>query len=795
MNIERVKSFRIEIALISLAAILLEVSMTRIFSFKLWYYFTFLVLGIALLGLGAGGIFVAILPRLRNLDPAKLIARCSLSAALAIPFGYAFVAMMQVNTIDLGGNPIEIVKLFVVCLVLFLPFLLIGIMLSTILGSRVEDVNRLYFADLVAAGLGCALCVPLFATVGPPATVLLGALIVGLAGITVSWDDRDWTFGANVAISILLAAAILAPNRIPDPVVDASKTMSPQKLVDRSVLFSGWSSVFRVDVVAASVAASSYIIHHDGMAGSAFWRFDGDYSKLDGVRRTPSAKPFAVLEPGADVLIIGAAGGRQIRDALYFGAGSVTAVDLNPVTVSLLSDRFADYTGDIANDPRVTLVNAEGRSFLERSASEFDLIWLVAPDSYAAASAASAGALVLAESYLYTVEMVTEGLKHLRKDGIICAQFGEPSLHTNPNRAPRYVATAREAYRRIGITDFSRHIIVSTARGMLPHSTTILGRNEFSPADLESYRQALDHVPGSELWHPLPGNVAPNVVRRLISAPDAQLPRLFDDYIFDIRPVFDNAPFFWHFVRFRDTFSDHRAFTTLESGTGERALLALLAFAVLFAAVFLLIPTVAIRNVWKEIPHKSQAGTYFASLGLGFMLFEVCLIQRLTLFLGYPSYSLTVTLFALLVFSGIGSLISSRYSRHRNRSLSLLLVGLALSTLLLQFGVAPISSLFSNVGLGVRVVVSIALLAPLGLCLGAFMPLGITSITSVTTHDKEYVAWAWSVNGFFSVVSSVLAMILGMTIGFQAVLFVALAVYVVGCLALSRFPEPATDEA
>ena len=443
----------------------------------------------------------------------------------------------------------------------------------------------------------------------------------------------------------------------------------------------------------------------------------------------------------------------------------------------------------------MTLVNAEGRSFLERSQSDYDLIWLVAPDSYAAASAASAGAFVLAESYLYTVEMITESLKRLRKGGIICAQFGEPDLYVNPNRAPRYVATAREAYRELGISNFSSRVIVSTAPGLLPHSTILLSRDPFVPNDVKRYRAALTSIKGGELWHPLPRGRRQNVVRRLITEPDERLGQLFDNYIFDVRPVFDDSPFFWHFVTFRDALHDDPVYAALEVATGERALLALLAFAVMFAAVFLLIPTFAIRSVWNEMPHKSQVGIYFASLGLGFMLFEVCLIQKLTLFLGYPSYSLTVTLFALLVFSGIGSLVSSRYAQRRNRALMLLLVGLAGSTLLLQFGVAPVSAFFAGQELPARIVVAVLLLAPLGLCLGAFMPLGITTITSITTHDREYVAWAWAVNGFFSVVSSVLAMILGMSIGFQSVLGVALVVYAIGCFAISQLPESSGADA
>jgi hypothetical protein len=258
-------------------------------------------------------------------------------------------------------------------------------------------------------------------------------------------------------------------------------------------------------------------------------------------------------------------------------------------------------------------------------------------------------------------------------------------------------------------------------------------------------------------------------------------------------PVRDDSPFFWHFTSFeRALFGEIKRYPGIndfEVATGERMLVILLVFATAFAAIFILLPTVKIHDVWQEIPHKLNAGIYFASLGLGFMFIEVCLIQKLTLFLGYPSYSLTVTLFSILIFSGIGSLVSSAYSQSRNRALFGLLAALLLITLAMQFALGPITDTFNDSGLATRIAVAIALLAPVGLCLGAFMPIGVATITSLTEHDREYVAWGWAVNGFFSVVSSVSATMLSMTFGFRWVLMIAFVVYTIGIFALSRIPE------
>ena len=227
-----------------------------------------------------------------------------------------------------------------------------------------------------------------------------------------------------------------------------------------------------------------------------------------------------------------------------------------------------------------------------------------------------------------------------------------------------------------------------------------------------------------------------------------------------------------------------------EGATGERTLLVLLGVAMFLAALFLLLPLAFARGTWSRIPYKTHAALYFAALGLGFLFFEVCLIQKLTLFLGYPTYSLTVTLFGLLVFAGIGSLLSGRYAQRRNRALAGLLTAVVLLALFYQLGLPHVVNRFVGASLWLRVSLAVLLLAPLGLCLGAFMPIGLKTLASLTVHQREYVAWGWAVNGFFSVTSSVLATILSMTFGFGFVLLLAAVVYAIGVLALWRVPQP-----
>jgi hypothetical protein len=271
----------------------------------------------------------------------------------------------------------------------------------------------------------------------------------------------------------------------------------------------------------------------------------------------------------------------------------------------------------------------------------------------------------------------------------------------------------------------------------------------------------------------------------------------YDAYPYDVRPVTDNEPFFWHFTKFGEVardFSDPISRTDREVQVGERVLLLLLLIATILGTVFLLLPFVAIRGIWVGFRRKPTAVLYFSALGLGFIFFEITLIQRLTLFLGYPTYSLTVTLGSLLIFTGVGALLSGRYEHHRGRVVQLLTGLLAGLTLFYLFALPELTGGLLGLPLAVRVAFAFVVLAPLGLCLGAFMPLGLQAINELSDNPREYVAWGWAVNGFASVVGSVLSTILAMAFGFRVVLVLALGLYLVAVVALQVLLRPISSQ-
>ncbi|HZA76883.1 MAG TPA: hypothetical protein VE623_10900 [Acidimicrobiales bacterium] len=474
--------------------------------------------------------------------------------------------------------------------------------------------------------------------------------------------------------------------------------------------------------------------------------------------------------------------------------------------MSLLTDRFADYTGHLPERPEVHLHQGDGRSYLARSDRAYDLVWFVAPDSYAATNAASSGAFVLSESYLYTAEMIEETLEHLSDGGIMAVQFGELDFEGRANRTSRYVVTAREALQRLGVQSPDDHIMVAAhlTDDLGDLSTILVKRTPFTRAEVEAFggtvAQATDHVP---IYAPGDGaglaGLGDHLVNRLAGGSDTEVDALVAGHNREIDAVTDDAPFFWHFSDFPDVLRDITTSIdvrdTESDMVGERVLLLLLLMALVYAAVFLLLPFVTVRKTWAALPSKGISGVYFAALGLGFMLFEITMIQRLVLFLGYPTYSLTVTLASILVFTGIGALASKRLAGTGRPLLPAVLAVLAALTIFYRFGLDPLTESLLSSSLGVRVLVAVALLAPLGVCLGMFMPLGLALVSRLTDHGEEYTAWSWAVNGFFSVIGSVLTTILSMTFGFRAVQLGALVVYAVAVLAFLRLRRTAGREA
>lgn len=780
----------VEVFLLAFAALALEIAYTRIVSYKLFYYHTYLVIGLAMLGMGFGGALVATWPDVAR--PARRLGPIATGGAVVTAAAYVVVARLELSVLNFSASAMAPFNLTLICAAVFAGFGVIGVLLSGVFSDVPERMPRLYLADLVGAALGCAMAVPLITMLGAPATVMVAAAAMACAG---AWAWARVSVGKAVgalAIAAVLVLLACRPALLPEPIPDPVKTMHPRHLDGQAPLLSAWSPVFRIDVTPGVDGGHDVlVVHHDGLWGSTLHRWDGTVASLATFDRNERALPFRTLgRPPGRVLIIGAAGGHEILAALHFRSERIDGVELNPATVDLVRRHFADFVGRVAEHPAVTITNDEGRSWLTRQSGPFDVVYFVAPDSYAAMNSATSGAFVLSESYLYTVEMIVETLTRLAPDGLLAMQFGEDDYAAQPNRTLRYLASVRAALARLGIEDAGAHVALATTKSLGDVSTILVSRSPIDAARAQTFAAAAGEVPATQVrWLPgRPADAGP--VTSVLSLPPAALETWLASYPFAVGPVYDDAPFFWHFGRFPSFFGLDRqrgpGVMWEASGAGERVLMATLVVAALFAAVCLALPLLAANSTRPAPVGRLIVAAYFAALGVGFMMFEVALVQKLALVLGYPTYSLTVTLFSLLVTAGLGSLASERLADQVPRTARWLALAVVVLAAAYALGLDVVTPTLLVWPLGWRIAAAIALTAPLGLVLGTFLPLGVQCVARKGGDAGSMVAWAWATNGFFSVIGSVATTILAMSVGFRVVFAMAAVVYLAAAALLTR---------
>ncbi len=783
-----------EILLVSFSALLIEISYTRVISYKLFYYYVYLIIGLALLGIGAGGVFVAISKRLQRAATDTILFWSLILGAAATIITYVIVAYIQIDTLSVWrygtfASTKSLLLLLAMCFCVFVPFVAPGVIIATLFGRRPGTIGGLYFADLLGAGIACAVVIYLISSVGPPATIMLAAATMALAAVWVGLRMRPKMAGLGSAFLVAAVVLCAAPGILPSQRLDTSKTY----IQPSSQTYAAWGSIFRVDVAPIQGQPNVLNLYHDGILGAGIYRWNGKRSFLSVYRfdQDPRSIPFTVLgSPPTQEAVIGAAGGHEVLTSLYYGAKRIAAVELNPVTVQMVNDRYAQYDGHLAQNPSVAYITADGPSYMARSDNRYQLVWYPAPDSYAATNGALSSAYVLSESYLYTTNALQSNLEHLTKDGIFAAQFGEVD-DVYDLRTTRFVATARQALAQLGVQDPNDHILVATTQthflGTIPLSTILVKRSPFTAAEVNSFRQAVSAVPETSVLYAPGQPVKSNPIDTVVRTPSDRLDSFYSSYPFNVTPTTNNDPYFWHFARFGTVLGNFfHPLTSLdrENSVGERVLLLLLGLSIVIAAIFLLLPFFSIRDVWRKLPRKRRSAVFFAGLGFGFIFFEITLMQLLNLFLGYPTYALTITLMSLLVSTGLGALLSQKV-KNTSRAIPLLLVGIAALCFFYLFGLTPVTNALLGTALAVRIVVAFVMLVPLGLCLGMFMPIGLREISGLGSFPREYVAWGWAVNGFASVVGSVLATMLAMSFGFDVVLGLGLASYVLAVAAWS----------
>ncbi len=798
------------IAVLSASLLAFQVLLTRVCALRLAFHFSFLIISNSLLGIGASGTFLTLLePRWRR-NPETWIWAFSVLYVLSLLLTWQFARAWEVpEQLRFGFEAEErgqFLQFAVYNLGLAVPFFFGGGAVGLILSAYSHRVHRVYASDLVGAAAGCLLCPLLLWPVGAGGTLcavaILGAVTIGL--VAPPRVRRPSWIAAGVLAVGFAAAMPFFDGWFPVPgkkYLQATRNLGLE--LDGPHEYSRWSANSRIDVIETPLdrwVAYGIGIHDAPFAldpanqerlGAQKWIMqDGDagtfvtdytHSELgrEYLLRTLYGLTAAVKRGTSPrVFVIGVGGGPDVWAHKLTGASHVKGIELNRGVLDVHETVARDFSAGLLEDPAIELVCDEGRSALMRDESRYDVIQMTGIDTW---TSLASGAYVLAENYLYTVEAVQQMYEHLADGGIVQIT----RMGANMERL-RLLANVYRAFENMGVDGMADSVAVVTAQ--VDGLTSVLIRKGAFPEEeilrLEEFVQRTGHgtlyVPGRTLDG--------NIVERFVRLDDKQ--GFIDSFPRNISPTTDDLPYFFNFTRW-DTPTEEAqkllAEATEVSQGNPLFLWGQLGFSTIVAVLRIVVPRLFRRRTARTA-HAGRFLVYFTGIGVGFIFVEIALIQKLTLLLGQPLYSIVVTLFSILVFTGVGSFLSGWWLAGGVVRARLVPAGIAVATVaIVLFGDRIVDACIAE-ELPTRALVAAGMIAPLAVLLGMPFAHGVGLLTRLS---PGFVPWAWAVNGSATVVGSVLTVIVSMNVGFRAVLLIAVVVYAVAFWAVDRLARTA----
>jgi hypothetical protein len=774
------------------------------------YHFAFVALSVAMFGMTVGALLVYMLPRLFTTERLRFWLA---AASLAFPIAMILSFLTQLSVpFRIYPSVVAIYAIVFTYAVIAVPFVVSGIVVCLALTGFPDQVSRLYAADLCGAALGCVLLIPVLDYSDGPTAVLWVCWFASLGAIAFAREarkadlkarppstaGRGLTAGA-IAAMLIFAAAASAHTALVWRHFPIFRILYIKGSFEARPLYEKWNSYSRVRVNGNSDApvlpqgwglsrtlpddlrVRQLQMDIDVVAGTVMTGYDGTSSSVPHLAYDVTNLAYRV-RPGADTLVIGAGGGRDVLSALTLGARSVTAVEINKDILRTVNGRFGDFTGHLDRDPRVRFVNDEARSYVARSSDRFGLIQISLIDTWAATAA---GAFVLSENAIYTTDAWRTFLSHLTPDGML--SVSRWYYRDSPSEMYRTLTLAVDALRATGVDDTRAHVAIVRNMNLANRpetpdgvGTLLVSRRPFTAAEIATIESLAERLQFEVML--TPGKSRDHLFEELT------LPRPYSDaaiagFPLRINPPTDESPFFFNMLRLRDL----ARLDLLESGKQTNNLIAVATLGILLATVLLLTSLCIFVPLWwrREAARGSMPLlAYFSAIGLGFMLIETSQMQRLIIALGHPTYALSVVLFGLLLSSGIGSYLTGGVTRDTVRRAGAIRLAVLLAVLAVTGIATPFVVRATAAGsTPVRVAAALALLFPAGVLLGMAFPLGMKA-ASAGGRAAALTPWLWGLNGAASVVASVLSVCIALAWSIPAAYWTGCAAYVVALAAL-----------
>lgn len=792
---------------VALATLMFEIVVTRVLSVVGWYHFAFFVISLAMLGMTAGAMIVFVQPERFAPDVVALrLQQTALLFAVTTPASMALALCLPLSTVD---TLMDLLALVAMGAILAVPFVASGVTLTLALTRSNLPTGIVYGVDLLGAASGCALVIPALSALDAPSAALLCGAIAALASAIFGLARRAPSWGGASVAFFLLGLAVVNARAEPSPF--RPQWVKGRRDDARAWDFTGWNSYSRVTASRAYLAPPTFWGKSARTPPEVLTPLEQRTILIDGEAGTIMARAQAgpnghayldwdvtsvahALRPRGPAAVIGVGGGRDVLAAVRAGHRPVVGVELNSMIVDLHRRQLADFSG-VTSLRGVELISDEARSYFARDARRYSVISMALVDTWAATGA---GAYSLSENGLYTVEAWRGFLRRLQPDGVFSVSRGYYA--PAPFETARMIALGKAAAWANGARHARDHVLVLQSENI---ATLLLSPTPFTARDVRHIEQVA-FARGFNLLVKPGALSADPLLTQLVELPtDAAQQAWAAQQKLDLEPPRDNRPFFFNMLRPRAWLerapdSDPREPVTRGNLQATQTLLFASATSLLLALLGIFAPARRRLAALRALPKAKVAAAfaYFALIGLGFMCVQMGFLSRLSIFLGHPTFALAVLLGGMILFTGVGSLLSVRVNVATGRWAVTYPLIPALGIALAWALSLPLMHRFEPAAAPVRVALALLLVAVPALGLGLCFPLGLRLTERAEraegSEPGQLAPWLWGINGALGVCGSSLGLVLSMTQGVHATLLVGAACYLLLPLATRRLSAGST---
>jgi spermidine synthase len=764
-----------------------------------------MIISIALLGFGISGVTIVISDRINKADLNRFLTIVSMIYSCSILVSFAIINQIPFDPFSLLVEPIQFLYLPLYYILIVIPFFFAGLLVGQLFTRFKNDIRKLYFFDLFGAGISCFVFIIILPIFGGSGGIIMASLIAALSAVIFSFEKNKYgTIGLIGSIILIVTNCFFLSD--PDDVLPIS--ISPNKFYGSYMqenpklkLLTKWNSFSRVDVMKdEDPPIDAYPVYTAIIdAGNSTTNIPNVPAKNDSLPPPMDASNLAMIlkNDSANVFIIGSGGGGEIVSALSHHAKSITAVEINGILNDLIKKDFANgWTTGIAKNKKVSIITDDARSYLRGKRLKFDVIISAHTIS---ASATASGAMSLVENYIMTEEAIKDYLQHLKLDGILYVSRPETQI-------PRLLTTIKIAYQEMSGVDSKNNFFIfkrppsEFEKDMSFLSGIVYKKDGFSEFDIQLLKTQAALLNLDVVFDPV--SKQDGIYKDLIESDNIY--ETVKKYPINLLPATDDKPYFEHQTKFSDlnltnigeSFSqtDRAVLSMVQKPVAESTLVAILVQAAVIALILIFLPFYLKYRKKPEYRNfkKGKYITYFSLLGLGYIMIEICLIQKFTLFLGQPVYTLLTVISTMLIFSGLGSMASNKLIKLLKNNIVIIFSIISILCLLIGIFNPILFNLFVRADITWRVIISIIIISPLAFFMGIPFPYGFGKLPAIREDSRFLTAYCWGVNGFFSVIGSIFVVILSMTLGFRIVFIISALIYLGAMLLVRNFRTAAS---